>query len=541
MPDALDGFERTSFTAEGTTRTVYRTGSGPAVVVCSELPGITPQVATFARTVAASGLTAVMPHLFGHDGRPPSVSYTIGSLTSACISREFTVLATGKTSPVTTWLRALAAEEHRRCGGPGVGAVGMCFTGGFALAMMVDDVIVAPVLSQPSLPFPISRRRRFDLGISPADAARVRERAASGTCVLGLRFSGDRTSPRALRPSPPVARRRVRRSRTRLLRRQPSRAQVDGPLGAHRGSRRPAGYTDPRGARPSPRLLRRASPPVSGDAALTGPAADWAARGTSRTLCEREIFTVDVAPRGRDTAPPLLVLHGFPTSSFDFHLVVDELAAARRVLLFDMVGYGLSEKPDIAYRLDMQADVAMALTAALGIDRLSLLTHDMGDTVGGELLARQLEGGWDVEIVDRILTNGSIYIELAHLTRVNNCSSRFPTRYSSRSRLPTGPDFWPGWPRRSARRATSTKPSSTRTGSSSRTAGATASSLGPSATSRSAVDTRIATRAPSSAIHRRSPSCGDATIRSRWSRWSSGSALRVPTQRSASSTASGTT
>ncbi len=197
MPDALDGFERTSFTAEGTTRTVYRTGSGPAVVVCSELPGITPQVATFARTVAASGLTAVMPHLFGHDGRPPSVSYTIGSLTSACISREFTVLATGKTSPVTTWLRALAAEEHRRCGGPGVGAVGMCFTGGFALAMMVDDVIVAPVLSQPSLPFPISRRRRFDLGISPADAARVRERAASGTCVLGLRFSGDRTSPRA--------------------------------------------------------------------------------------------------------------------------------------------------------------------------------------------------------------------------------------------------------------------------------------------------------------------------------------------------------
>ncbi len=155
---------------------------------------------------------------------------------------------------------------------------------------------------------------------------------------------------------------------------------------------------------------------MSGDAALTGPAADWAARGTSRTLSQREIFTVDVAPRGRDTAPPLLVLHGFPTSSFDFHLVVDELAAARRVVLFDMVGYGLSEKPDIAYRLDMQADVAMALTAALGIDRLSLLTHDMGDTVGGELLARQLEGGWDVEIVDRTLTNGSIYIELAHLS-----------------------------------------------------------------------------------------------------------------------------
>ncbi len=197
MPDVLDGFEKTSFTAEDTTRSLYRTGSGPAVVVCSEIPGITPNVARFARAVADRGMTAVLPHLFGHDGRPPSVSYEIGSLASACISREFTVLATGKTSPITTWLRALAAEEHRRCGGPGVGAVGMCFTGGFALAMMVDDVVVAPVLSQPSLPFPLSRRHRWDLGISETDVERVRERAASGTCVLGLRFSGDRMSPGA--------------------------------------------------------------------------------------------------------------------------------------------------------------------------------------------------------------------------------------------------------------------------------------------------------------------------------------------------------
>jgi dienelactone hydrolase len=197
VPDALDGFEKTTFTAEGTTRTLYRTGSGPAVVVCSEIPGITPNVAAFARKVAEQGLTAVMPHLFGDDGRQPSVGYTVRSITSACISREFTVLATGKTSPITTWLRALAAQEHKRCGGPGVGAVGMCFTGGFALAMMVDDVVVAPVLSQPALPFPVGRRHRADLGISPADVERVRERAASGTCVLGLRFTGDRSSPGA--------------------------------------------------------------------------------------------------------------------------------------------------------------------------------------------------------------------------------------------------------------------------------------------------------------------------------------------------------
>ena len=111
------------------------------------------------------------------------------------MSREFVAFALGRASLVTVWLRALCAEEHERCGGPGVGVIGMCFTGGFALAMMVDDVVVAPVLSQPSLPFPISRRHRADLGIPPADLGRVKERARSGTCLLGLRFSGDRFSP----------------------------------------------------------------------------------------------------------------------------------------------------------------------------------------------------------------------------------------------------------------------------------------------------------------------------------------------------------
>ncbi len=195
VPDALSGFDRSEFTVFGTTRTVYRTGEGPAVIVISEMPGITPGVASFATAVAARGLTAVMPHVFGDDGRAPTVGYTIGSLARACVSREFTVLALGRTSPITSWLRALAHHEHERCGGPGVGVVGMCFTGGFALAMMVDDVVVAPVLSQPSLPFPIGAARRRALGISDADVERVVERAAAGTCVLGLRFSGDSGSP----------------------------------------------------------------------------------------------------------------------------------------------------------------------------------------------------------------------------------------------------------------------------------------------------------------------------------------------------------
>jgi dienelactone hydrolase len=195
MTEALADFESSTFSADGATRAIYRLGSGPAVIVISEMPGITPLVAKFGRTVAGAGFTAVLPHVFGEDGRAMTNGYALGSMAKACISREFTVLALGRTSPIISWLRALARDEHQRCGGPGVGAVGMCFTGGFALGMMVDDVVVAPVLSQPSLPFPVSTSRRRAVGLSEADVQRVQERARAGTCVLGLRFSGDSWSP----------------------------------------------------------------------------------------------------------------------------------------------------------------------------------------------------------------------------------------------------------------------------------------------------------------------------------------------------------
>jgi dienelactone hydrolase len=188
---ALEGFTKESFEADGKRRDIFRAGSGPAVIVISEMPGITPQVAEFGRKVAAAGCTAVMPHLFGDPGRPASGSYIAQSIGPACVSREFSAFALKKTSPITVWLRKLAAAEHERCGGPGVGAVGMCFTGGFALAMMVDDIMLAPVLSQPSLPFPLSKKFKADVGISDADLARVKERTADGTCLLGLRFSND--------------------------------------------------------------------------------------------------------------------------------------------------------------------------------------------------------------------------------------------------------------------------------------------------------------------------------------------------------------
>lgn len=201
----LSGFERGSFTHEGKTRDVFRTGSGPAVIVIAEMPGITPKVLEFAERVAAIGCTAVLPHLFGRPGRDPnpdahgklaSARYFLSSMVPACVSREFVVLATGRTSPVVDWLRALAADEHQRCGGPGVGAVGMCFTGGYALAMATDQRLLAPVLSQPSMPIALGRKRRRAIDLSAGDLDAVRHRcAAEDLEVIGLRFKSDRFVP----------------------------------------------------------------------------------------------------------------------------------------------------------------------------------------------------------------------------------------------------------------------------------------------------------------------------------------------------------
>jgi len=143
---------------------------------------------------------------------------------------------------------------------------------------------------------------------------------------------------------------------------------------------------------------------------------DWEHRGLRRTLAGHEIFTIDLPARGEEVLEPLLVIHGYPTSSYDYVEVIDGLTEHRRVVLLDLLGYGLSDKPDLAYTLATQADIVVELTEQLELDRLSLLTHDMGDTVGGELLARHLDGEWPVEIVRRFVTNGSIYIEMAQLT-----------------------------------------------------------------------------------------------------------------------------
>ncbi len=190
--NVLNGWIKGSFTAAGITHDTYRKGSGPLVVVVHEVPGITPKVAAFAEDVVSAGFTVVMPDLVGTPGKEMSNGYAMSSLAKVCVSKEFTAMARNKTSPIIGWLRALGRSLHQEIGGTGIGAVGMCFSGGFALGMMLDDHMLAPVLSQPSLPFPMGAKRAADLNLSPDDALVVKRRADEGCQVLGLRFTGDR-------------------------------------------------------------------------------------------------------------------------------------------------------------------------------------------------------------------------------------------------------------------------------------------------------------------------------------------------------------
>ncbi len=187
--DSLDDFLIRSLTLQGKTKKVYLAGSGPAVIVMTELPGISPHVARFARWVRDAGFTVYMPHLFGDDGAVPSPLSSFTTAARACISAEFRAFSANASSPLTQWLRALSALAHTECGGKGVGAIGMCFTGNFALSMMLEKSVIAPVLMQPSLPL----QDAAGLHISPEELAIVKARMqAQDLTVLAYRFAGDK-------------------------------------------------------------------------------------------------------------------------------------------------------------------------------------------------------------------------------------------------------------------------------------------------------------------------------------------------------------
>jgi dienelactone hydrolase len=187
--DSLSDFKNREINIDGVVKKVYCLGSGPAVIVMTEMPGISPHVARFARWVRDAGFTVYMPSLFGSDGVVASSEEGAAVFQRACVSAEFRALSANRSSPVTRWLMALARVAHKESGGPGVGAIGMCFTGNFALTMMLEPSVLAPVLSQPSLPL----NEPGGLEISTDDLALVKARLDSDNLsVLGYRFEGDK-------------------------------------------------------------------------------------------------------------------------------------------------------------------------------------------------------------------------------------------------------------------------------------------------------------------------------------------------------------
>ncbi len=195
----LPGFTQSAFTDGPFTHTVYRIGAGRAVLLMHELPGMTRACIGLAKEIAEAGFTVFMPLLFGE----PYDDKGFGFFPQLCISREFKLFANGGGSPVVTWLKALARHALAECGGPGVGAIGMCLTGNFAIALMADEAVLAPVVSQPALPLtgaiPLIRTlvpgASAALGITIEQEQDAQKRAAQGVSLMCLRFSNDSISP----------------------------------------------------------------------------------------------------------------------------------------------------------------------------------------------------------------------------------------------------------------------------------------------------------------------------------------------------------
>ncbi|GAA2814059.1 dienelactone hydrolase family protein [Saccharopolyspora taberi] len=187
--DTLADFSARLVDVEGVSKTVCVAGSGPGVVLMPEMPGISPDVIRFARWIRDAGFTVYLPSLFGVDGAFPTTAEGEKVVRRACVSAEFRAFAGGGTSPVTAWLRGLARTALAECGGPGVGAIGLCFTGNFALTMTLESAVIAPVVNHPSLPLDDPG----GLEISDEDAVTIRERIErDGLTVLAYRFDNDR-------------------------------------------------------------------------------------------------------------------------------------------------------------------------------------------------------------------------------------------------------------------------------------------------------------------------------------------------------------
>jgi dienelactone hydrolase len=197
MTNSLDRYKSFDFLHGPWIRKVFWRGTGPAVIIIHEIPGLNPLVVRFADRVADAGMTVYLPSLFGEPGRPASYPYVLGSIaTVLCVRREFALWSANRSSPIIDWLRALARRAHKECGGRGVGAIGLCLTGGFAIAMMTEPKVIAPALAEPSLPLPVTPANRAAIDASEQEIACARQRLTDeDLTMIGLRFRGDPLVP----------------------------------------------------------------------------------------------------------------------------------------------------------------------------------------------------------------------------------------------------------------------------------------------------------------------------------------------------------
>jgi dienelactone hydrolase len=191
----LNGWQRAPFSGGGLSYDVYSkspVAGGPGVLLIPEIPGLTPEVLGLADHLVGAGFSVAIPSLFGTPGKAVSAPYLISTIARLCVAKEMKAFAAASERPISLFLRALAADLNARTPGAGVGVIGMCFTGGFALATAVDDSVLAAVMSQPSVPFPLGSARKADLGLSSSEATEVTRRTSDGLCLMGLKFSEDK-------------------------------------------------------------------------------------------------------------------------------------------------------------------------------------------------------------------------------------------------------------------------------------------------------------------------------------------------------------
>lgn len=186
----IEGYEKSVFSTDKVdgkplAHDVYTKGDGPVILLIQELPGIGPQTLRLVDKLVERGFRVVMPHLFGPIGK---LSFVGNTARLFCMRREFSLFAKKKTSPVVKWLAALCQDIRQKYNVAGVGVIGMCLTGNFAISLMADDAVLAGVASQPSLPLGMNTR----LHMSDKDVIKISDALDEKGAMLAYRFKGDK-------------------------------------------------------------------------------------------------------------------------------------------------------------------------------------------------------------------------------------------------------------------------------------------------------------------------------------------------------------